>query len=172
MSDTSHIPQSDLYAFKHDLLTQKDAEAFLEHICTCNYCADQFASMMSEDLMEAPKEMKENILRATRRPEVQLEVRLKKTSRRMQLFLYSLKVTAATAAALLILIFTMRYTDMTPDLTKPDHIITSAVEAKQGNYVPITAVIRDNLDTLNKSILNFSNNIMNMEVINNDQKKE
>jgi hypothetical protein len=170
MYDTTHISQSEFYAFKHNYMNQKDKEKFLEHICSCDYCADQFAAVMSEEIMEAPRDMKMNILKATKRPEVQLAIMAKETSKKMQLFIYSLKVGAATAVALLLLIFSMNIADLSNSI-KPDDTDTG-ITTLNDDYVPLTAVIRDNMDTLSNSILDFSNNIMKTEVTDNDQKKK
>lgn len=169
MNDRTHISQTDFHSFKHNLMNQKDKENFLEHICSCDYCSDQFAALMSEELIEAPKDMKANILKATKRPEVQLAIMAKETSKKMQLFLYSLKVGAATAVALLLLIFSMNVMDLSNKVI-PKETVTST--STDDDYVPLTAVIRDNMDTISNSVLDFSNNILNTEVNNNDQKKK
>lgn len=170
MNDITHISHEEFYAFKHNYMNQKDTENFLEHICSCDYCADQFAAMMSEELVEAPRDMKANILKATKRPEIQLAVMAKETSKKMQLFIYSLKVGTATAVALLLLIFSMNITDLSNTIKTEgtDTVITTI----DNDYVPLTAVIRDNMNTFSNSILDFSNNIMNTEVTDNDQKKK
>lgn len=166
MNEMTHISKSDFHAFQHDFMNQKDKEEFLEHICSCDYCSDQFAVMMSEVEIEAPKNMKDNILRATRRPEVQLAIRVKETSKRMQLFIYSLKVGTATAAALLLLLLTMNTSNF-PGFENSERI-PKDVSIQQEDKVPLTAVIRDNMDAFSNGILDFSNNIMNTEVTNND----
>lgn len=166
MNEITHISKSDFNKFQQDHMNQKEKEIFLEHICSCDYCSDQFAVMMSEVEIEAPKNMKENILRATKRPEVQLAIRVKETSKQMQLFIYSLKVGTATAVALLLLLLTMNTTTFfnSTNLEKIPNDVSVTTEDK----VPLTAVIRDNMNAFSNSILNFSNNIMNMEVTNND----
>lgn len=169
MSNTTHISETDFNAFKNNIMNQKDQEIFLEHICSCDYCSDRFVAMMSDEIIEAPKDMKANILRASKRPEVQLAIMAKETSKKMQLFIYSLKVGAATAAALLLLIFSMNIMDLSNSMVPKE---TASATTTDDNYVPLTAVIRDNMDTFSNSVLDFSNNIMNTEVTDNDQKKE
>lgn len=170
MNDKTHISQTDLYAFNHNIMNQKDKEIFLEHICSCDYCSDQFATMMSDETIKAPKDMKANILKATKQPEIQLTNLAKKTSKKMQLFIYSLKVGAGTAVALLLLIFSTKFTDV------PNSILSEKSGASMiivdENTVPLTSVIRDNMDSISNNMLDFSNNIMKTEVTNYDQKEK
>jgi len=166
MNDKTHITNAELYAFQHDFMNQKEKEDFLEHICSCDYCSDQFATMMSEEIIEAPKDMKTNILKASRRPEVQLAIRVKATSKRMQLFMYSLKVGTATALALLLLLLTVNFNNFNVSANSPDNITTE--QPNNNKHIPLTAVFRDNLNKVGNSILNFSNNIMNTEVTDHD----
>ncbi len=167
MSDTTHISKEDFYAFKHNLMIQTSKELFLEHICTCDYCSDQFATMMSEEIIEAPKDLKANILQATKRPEVQLAIMVKQTSKRMQLLAYSLKVGTATAVALLLLVLSINLTDISNNQTQPEGSVTD-ISSVDDDYVPLTAVIRNNMDAISDNMLDFSNTIMNTEVTNND----
>ena len=166
MNEMTHTSKSDFDAFKHDLMHQKEKEAFLEHISSCDYCAEQFAASMSEVVIEAPRNMKENILMATMRPEVQLAIKIKESSKRMELFLYSLKVGAATIVALLVLLLTMNTSNFheSSAFAKTPFNTTITQESK----VPLTAVVRDNMDAFSNRLLVLSNNIMNMEVTNND----
>lgn len=167
MSDNKHISKSEFYEFQKDLLNQTDKIKFLEHICTCDYCADQFAELMSEDIVTAPRNMKENILAASKRPEVQLVVKFKATSKRMQLFIYSLKVGTATICALLLLMLTMNYSNVFINsniIEDTSKNITLDEEAKPS----LASSLRDGMDNFSNTVLDFSNNIMKTEVTDND----
>lgn len=168
MSDLKHISNDDLYAFHHDLMNQEDREAFLEHICSCNYCSNLFAASMSENLIKAPQDLKANLLKAAKLPEVQLAVRMKETSKRMQLFLYSLKVGTATIVALFLLLLSVNLTNNAISSDKWSDTTATKENTDNENYVPLTAVIRENMDAISNSILDFSNKIMNTEVKNDD----
>ena len=162
MNENEHISREDFVLFQNGMMNKSDKENFLRHISTCNHCAEQFAVMMSEDLITAPRDMKENILRATKRPDVQLAAKARETSKRIQLVIYSLKVCTATACALLLLLFTMNLPNM-------DHNqIASKVAINNKDKFSLTTMIRDGVDKINSSMLDFSNNIMNTEVTNND----
>ncbi len=167
MSDAKHISISDFYAFQHDLMYETEKENFLEHISNCDHCSDQFAAMMSEHLIEAPRDMKANILKATKSPEVQFVIKVKQTSKQVQLFWYSLKVGTATVLALLLLIFTFNFTGpLSP--SDPIRKAPTDITIENNDYVPITKVIRSRLDNLSSNMFDFPNKIMNSEVLNND----
>lgn len=165
-----HITQADIDTFIQDHMSPKDRMEFLEHISSCNHCSELFAVRMSEDIIPAPRDLKANILKASKRPEVILAAKAKETSKRMQLFLYSLKVGTATIGALLLLLLSMNFTDYTADTENTFAVTTgvSSVDKDNKDKVPITKTIRNSMDTISSSILDFSNAIMNTEVLNND----
>lgn len=173
MNELKHITESELYAFRHELMSQEEKESFLAHICTCDYCSDLFAEAMSEEMITAPRNMKENLLKAAKRPEVQLAVKAKETSKQMQLFLYSLKVGSATVLALLLLLLTVNFNG-SPALHPspiPKPTIgqeTTAPEAAGLDIPSLTSKLRDNMNKISNDLLDFSNNILKTEVKNND----
>jgi hypothetical protein len=167
MNDTKHISQEEFNAFQSNQLDVEQTEIFLTHICSCNFCSDQLANLMSEEIIPAPRDMKDNILKATKRPDVQLAKKARETSKQMQLFLYSLKVGTATIGALLLLLLTINMTELPSSQHKPQ--ITQTITEDTS---PISTSIRDGIATIKKRLFDFSNNIMNTEVINNDQKEK
>lgn len=171
MSDNLHISKSDFYAFQHDFMNQKEKELFLEHICSCDFCSDQFTALMSEEIIAAPRDMKANILKATMRPDIQLAARVRETSKQMQLLIYSLKVGAATLGALLLLIFSMNYTHFT-NAPKVTEDISSDASADEEPKASLTSTIRDSMDNFTDSMLDFSNNIIKTEGSDHDQKEK
>ena len=68
----SHITEDDLSAFVLDRMSMKEKEELLVHVCTCVYCADQFADVIAGDMVLAPKQMKQNILEAVKSPKMQV----------------------------------------------------------------------------------------------------
>jgi len=154
MNDKVHISKTDLYAFKNNSMDPEELMSFLEHISECTYCSDQFAVFMSDDLVSAPVDMKSNILKAVRREQL-IKGKVKDVSKRMQLFIYSLKVGAATSLALLMLILmTLSNTGMTDDnfyeVAKNDPV----------QNVPITTIIRDGMDSICNDIIDFSSKMI------------
>ncbi len=66
----------------------------------------QFIQSVEEnDMIVAPSYLKESILQKSKSPIVQLTVETRKVSKNVQLFFYGLKVSAAAAAAITLLVF-------------------------------------------------------------------
>jgi hypothetical protein len=173
MNDLKHITESELYAFRHELMSQEEKESFLSHICTCNYCSDLFAEAMSEEMITAPRNMKDNLLKAAKRPEVQLAVKARETSKQMQLFLYSLKVGSATVLALLLLLLTVNFNGTVPlhSSSIPNPTVGHEVsdpDVSEPDTPSLPTRIRDNMNKISSNILDFSNNIMKNGGKNND----
>jgi hypothetical protein len=168
MSDNKHLTEADFYEFRHDTMNQKERIAFLEHVGSCMFCSDRLASEFDKDLITAPRDMKASILKEISRPEMQLSQKVKETSKKMQLFLYSLKVGTATILALLLLLLSVNLTNFatSPDKWK-EQLNTETTEDKADD-VPLTSVIRDRMDAICNNILDFSNSIMRTEDTNND----
>lgn len=171
MSDNPHISKNDFYLFEHNLMHQADKTKFLEHISACDHCADQFAALMSEEIIPAPRDLKANILKAAMRPDIQLAAKARETSKRMQLFLYSLKVGTAIVCALALLLLTMNIPDITAALPIPGKT-AAEMPADNENNKSLSSAIRDGMNNISNSMLDFSNNIMNTEVTDHDQKEE
>ncbi len=171
MSDNQHISKNDFILFQNNLMPHVDRTKFLEHIAACDHCADQFAALMTEDIITAPKDLKANILKAVKRPEVQLAAKARETSKRMQLFIYSLKVGTATVCALLLLMLTMNIPNISTAFHLPDKV-SSELSAENESSKSLTSVIRDGMNNLSNSMLDLSNNIMNTEVTDHDQKEK
>lgn len=167
MNNNKHITQSELISFQQEFMTTEEKEAFLEHICSCNYCSEQLAAFMAEEIIPAPRDMKENILKATKRPEVQLAIKSREASKQLQLFIYSLKVGTAAVGAILLLFLTMNSANL-----KSTTEFMSDINLRQEESVSFTDTIRDGMNTISKSMLDFSNNIIKMEVTDNDQKEK
>ena len=65
----------------------------------------QFIESIEENsLIKAPAHMKEEIMQKSKNPMVQITVETKRVSKKLQLFLYGLKVSAVAAAALTLLV--------------------------------------------------------------------
>jgi hypothetical protein len=168
MNNKPHVTTEELIAFQQELMTNDEKQAFLEHICSCNHCSDQLAAFMADDMIPAPRDMKENILKASKRPEVQIAIKSREASKRIQLLLYSLKVGTAAAAAIALLLLSM---NIQTNLSDTESFTNIKINKKEDN-VSFTDTIRDNMNNISKNILDFSNNIIKMEVTDHDQKEE
>lgn len=78
----------------------------VQELLNCKTSLDdaQLMELMSEveanEMLRAPAHMKEEILQKMKNPAVVLTVQTKKASKKVQLFLYSLKISTAVAVAL------------------------------------------------------------------------
>lgn len=176
-SSRQHISSSDLKAFKQDKLEPAELESFLNHIGSCLYCSDVLAEEMDHELIQAPVDMKENIINKSKQLGTQAAKR-KTVSKQMQLLKYSLNVVAASLCAI-VLIFsstTLPYFSygninssseipLTPDI---ELSIPIGIPVRDSDYTPLTASIRNNMDQFSNNILEFSNTIINAEVKKND----
>lgn len=165
MNKHNHIYMEEMKSFLHNNMKDDEKEKFLEHICSCDYCSELFAENMYFDVVKAPMNMKDNIMKAVRQPDILLPLKLQEISKRMQLFYYSLKVGAAMIGALILLLLTIgltsNHTAHSPDL--PD---------KTSYKVSLATVIKENMDSLNNGLQKFSNSIIKTEVIDNEEKEK
>ncbi len=163
--ELKHISEKELTTFRSGQMTGQETEAFLSHISSCDFCSGLFADSMENDLVSAPQNLKLNLMNAVRRPEMRMKRKAREASRRMQLFLYSLKVGTAMAGALLVLFLSISLSGrQSPSSdTNPEHPKTDS---------SITSVIRDNLNSLSSSLSKFSDQILNTEVNRNEKKEK
>ncbi len=174
-SGMRHVSQEEFAAFSSGSLSGKEQETFLMHLSSCNYCSDRLAAFMSEEIIPAPRDMKENIMKAVSRPEVQIAVRSRYASKQLQLFLYSLKVGTAAIAAIALLL-TLSYgkpydsTDFPGAILQPENHESGKTSKEE--RIPITNTIRDTMDRISRNILDFSNQIINVEVSDYDPKEK
>ncbi len=103
-----HMTRDWLEAFENGTLERTELEKLLEHVGRCDHCAEAFADFLEEDLLSPPAYLREEILEKSRSPELQVVGKLRQTSRRMRLFLYSLKVGMAVATSVFLVFCTSR----------------------------------------------------------------
>ncbi len=158
-----HISFATLTAFKQDKLKLAELEEFLVHISSCDYCSDLLAKSMDEELISAPVDMKTNIINKSKHFSVQLSKR-KEASKQMQLFKYSLRVVTASLFA----VFLIFSTNKIPYISNEDIKPAIEIPIRDLNQPSLTVSIRNNMDQFSHEILEFSNTIINAEVIKND----
>lgn len=106
-----HIEEKTLEAFEKNELSPSEYIQTLEHVMTCDYCAEKLASLEEKEPLQAPGYLKDQILHRTSMLDVQAAVTIKKTSKHIQFLLYSLKAATAVVGALLILLAVTRAED-------------------------------------------------------------
>lgn len=114
VKERHHITEKMWIALTEDTISQDDFMQILEHTGECTWCAERLAEILMQDdaAGEAPSYLPEQILERTKQLDVQATVTIKQTSKKLQLFLYSLKVGAAVAFSLLVLGVTANFQDV------------------------------------------------------------
>lgn len=98
-------------------LNQSQPLEYLEAITKRDFDLELLADQIEAGCMvPAPRDLKASILKEAARPEVQLEIKTRELSRRVQLLLYSLKVGTAVAGALFLLSVAPKLGAMDPAL--------------------------------------------------------
>lgn len=158
-----HISSKELQEFHQNKLTKYDLKRFLEHTSSCDFCADLLAESMEGELVLAPPDMKMNILNKSKHLGVQVS-KLRRDSKQKQLFQYSFKVVVASLSAL-ILVFSLNKLPDNPSMNKVIPIELLVITPDQASFI---SSMRSGMDKVSNQILDFSNNIINTEVIKND----
>lgn len=104
-----HLTEHDFEAWEQGILSDTQTQSFLTHTANCPHCGDAWFAYMSrhmEALPEPPAYLAQEIIERVHQPDVVIAQKARRTSKRVQLFLYSLKVGVALAASIY-MIFTM-----------------------------------------------------------------
>lgn len=120
--DNQHITKEIFDCWQQGKLNRKQEEEFLAHVGKCTFCAEQFAAFMEENLAEPPVYLEEEIVRRTKQLDVQAAIKVKQTSKQMQLMMYSLRVGLGVAASIFLLTITgsVQKTDLNVSKMPPD----------------------------------------------------
>lgn len=98
-----HLTDHDFEAWEQGTLSDIQMEAFLTHTASCPHCGDAWFAYMSrhaEALPEPPAYLAQEITERVHQPDVVIAQKAHTTSKKVQLFLYSLKVGVALAASI------------------------------------------------------------------------
>ena len=101
-----HLTDRDFEAWEKGSLSDTQMEAFLTHTANCPHCGDAWFAYMSrhtEALPEPPAYLAQEITERVHQPDVVIAQKARTTSKKVQLFLYSLKVGVALAASIYML---------------------------------------------------------------------
>jgi hypothetical protein len=161
----NHISKKDLLNFHNDKMNPKEKLIFLKHISSCDFCAEQFAKSMENELITAPIDMKSSLLNKTAKISVHITKKAKNVSKHIKLLWYSLKVCSAAMGALAVLLLIIKITAIPPVLDREFRTPKNTYFAKTAS---MTSAIRNNMNNLTNQMLDFSNNIMYTEVDHND----
>ena len=101
-----HLSEQDFEAWEQGKLSGTQMEEFLTHTANCPHCGDAWFAYMSrhtEALPEPPVYLAQEITERVHQPDVVIAQKARTTSKKVQLFLYSLKVGVALAASIYML---------------------------------------------------------------------
>lgn len=112
--EQSHITEEVWSLLEKDTIPDNEYRKLLEHTCSCIYCADRLAHSMEtlDDQLEPPVYLKDEIMLRASQTKVKAAVKIRETSKQLQLILYSLKVGLAVALSVFILSVTADFQDV------------------------------------------------------------
>lgn len=103
----THISDEMWKKYAQGTLSTKEEEKLYTHVGCCTYCAERFANIVETDFFaEPPSYLYDEIVERSRKVDVQAAATVRKTSKKMKLLFYSLKVGFAVAASIFLLTMT------------------------------------------------------------------
>lgn len=142
-----HLTEASLKALKEGSLNDNELILLSEHVCNCEGCADALANSFNDnELIDTPLGFEHEIL---------CKIKKKKESNTQFVF-YSLRVAMAASIALMI-VFSNGLN------------ILANTETKTLKVNPMSL---STINTINESLNDFSQKIINLEVFNNEKGKK
>ncbi|MGH4122077.1 MAG: hypothetical protein ACREV6_03980 [Clostridium sp.] len=142
-----HLTKTSLKAFKEGSLSDNELVLLSEHISNCEGCADVLASSFNDnELVEAPLGFQQEIMCKIK----------KRKEKNTQFVFYSLRVAMAASIALMF-VFSNGLNFLANTKTKT---------------LDVNPMSLSTINTINKSLNNFSQKIINLEVFNNEKGKK
>lgn len=186
---SGHISKDLFCDWQAGRMRQPEEERFLGHIGVCTFCADKFGSWMEEGILEftessepgradeltpykdcssqeehsllaePPSYLKEEILRRTRQMDVQAAVHFKETSQKMQLVLYSLKVSLAVMASIFLLMVTANVQNMDFETVRTEQKQQQREAREHDQQMNITDTLKQKSGEISTLLNNLSNGL-------------
>lgn len=105
IKEKRHISEDMWIALEKNIIDSEQFMQILEHTCECTWCAERMAMVMDSETaaVEPPSYLGDEIRERTKQLDVQAAVTVKRTSEKIQLLMYSLRVGAAVALSILLL---------------------------------------------------------------------
>jgi hypothetical protein len=147
LKENGHLSETSLMGLKEGSLSDDELVLISEHISACTSCADALADSFNDnELVDAPLGFEQEVL-----------FKIKKNKEKnTQFIFYSLRV-AMAASISLIFVFSNALSFMANTKSAPLNV----------NPMSLSTV-----NTINKSLNNFSQQIIHMEVFNNEKEKK
>ena len=118
-------------------------------------------------LSEPPAYLKEEILRRTRQMDVQAAIHIRETSRRVQFWLYSLKVGLAVMASIFLLMVTANVQNMDFDTHRTDQVQRQDISKE----VSITDTLKQKSGEISNILNNLSNGLFRIDTKETNQEE-
>ncbi|MBU3190197.1 hypothetical protein K9O30_14080 [Clostridium bowmanii] len=142
-----HLTKTSLKALKEGSLNDNELILLSEHICNCEGCADALANSFNDnELVEAPLGFEQEVFYKVK----------KKKENNTQFVFYSLRVVMAASVALMI-VFSNGLNFLANTETKT---------------LKVNPMSLSTINTINESLNDFSQKIINLEVFNNEKGKK
>lgn len=145
--ENGHLTEVALRKFKEGSLSDNDLILISEHICDCEVCAGAVADSFNDsEFAKAPLGFEEEILSKIE----------KRKQNHNQFMFYSFRVAMAACIAL---VFVFSNT-------------LNIVANTKSNLLDVNPINLNSVNTISENLNNFSQNIINMEVFNNEKEKK
>jgi hypothetical protein len=142
--ENGHLTKTSLNALKEGSLNDDELILISEHICHCEGCANALADSFNDnELVDAPSGFQQEVLNKIK----------KKKENNTQFVFYSLRVAMAASIALMF-VFSNALNFIANTKTKT---------------LDVTPMNLSTINTINKSLNDFSQKLVNMEVFNNEK---
>lgn len=102
MEQQNHLTDEEIDLCLKENISFEEKEKYLIHIERCTYCSDRFANHIPLDIIP-PNYLKEEIIDNIEKIDLQWKKQLRKTSKEVQLFFYTLKVAFTVSVSILLL---------------------------------------------------------------------
>lgn len=145
--ENGHLTKTSLNGLKEGSLNDDELILISEHICHCEGCANALADSFDDnELVEAPSGFQQEVLSKIK----------KKKESKTQFVFYSLRVAMAASIAL---IFVFSNT-------------LNSVANTKNKTLDVTPISLSTINTINRSLNDFSQKLINMEVFNNEKRSK
>lgn len=153
--ENTHITKEEWMKFAQGAMSADEEERLYTHVGNCTYCAEQFANIVEVDFFaEPPKYLYEEILERSKKADVQAAVTVKKTSKRMKLLFYSLKVGFAVAASIFLLTMTTAVQQSSMEMPK---------EPPKKTEMSLTEKINRGSSRITSQLQNITNKVFDIQ---------
>ena len=142
-----HLTKMSLDALKEGSLSDNDLIFISEPICNCEGCANALADSFNDnELIEAPLDFEQEVLSKIK----------KKKENKTQFVFYSLRVAMAASIALMFVFSNA----------------LNFIANTKNKTLDVTPMSLSTINTINRSLNDFSQKLINMEVFSNEKRKK